>query len=365
MTWQGGSWKHEIVLPLCILQGAMIEPRIEIVLPADPMAETLSFFREQLGLQLESIVPADDPQVAVLVGGGMRVQLRSDYDANPGQLQLTVAGDLPANTRAPNGTEIVYAPAHPPLVVPEPDTQPVISTSQSNNTWGTGRAGMLYRDLIPGRLSGHVIASHIRIPDGGPVPDNVHFHNVRFQMIYCYRGWARLVYEDQGEPFVMEAGDCVLQPPQIRHRVLEASDGLEVIEVGCPAVHLTTLDHQLELPTKHIRPGREFSGQRFHLHQQQNAEQSTDALTGWLMTDLGLAAATDQIADVTVLEAAKPAAITDDQTTFYFILNGSCDLTIDTQPAAQLAATDSATIPPNLPHTITGTPDTHVLRVRL
>jgi quercetin dioxygenase-like cupin family protein len=41
-------------------------------------------------------------------------------------------------------------------------------------------------------------------------------------MIYCHRGWVRVVYEDQGEPFVMHPGDCVLQPPGIRHRVLEA-----------------------------------------------------------------------------------------------------------------------------------------------
>jgi len=343
----------------------MIEPRIEIVLPAKPMAATLRFFREQLGFRLESIVPADSPQVAVVAAGGMRVQLRSDYGGDPGQLVLTVAGDLPTNTRAPNGTEIVYAPTHAPLVVPEPDTAPVITTRDGNDTWGTGRAGMLYRDLIPGRLNGHVIASHIRIPDGGPVPDNVHFHDVRFQMIYCYRGWVRLVYEDQGKPFIMAAGDCVLQPPQIRHRVLEASDGLEVIEVGCPAVHLTTLDHELQLPTKHVRPDRDFSGQRFHLHQQKNAEQSTDALTGWQMTDLGLAEATNQIADVTVLEAAATAPITDDHTTFYFTLSGSCDLKIDNQPPTQLQPTDSAAIPPNIPHTLTGNGATHLLRVRL
>ena len=41
-----------------------------------------------------------------------------------------------------------------------------------------------------------------------------------------------MVYEDQGEPFIMREGDCVLQPPQIRHRVLESSGPLEVIEVS-------------------------------------------------------------------------------------------------------------------------------------
>ena len=41
----------------------------------------------------------------------------------------------------------------------------------------------------PDRLGGRFIASHIRIEQGGPVPDYVHFHKIRFQMIYMTRGW--------------------------------------------------------------------------------------------------------------------------------------------------------------------------------
>ena len=38
---------------------------------------------------------------------------------------------------------------------------------------------MLYRDLIPDRLGGSaIVASHIRIPEGGPVGDSVHYHKV-------------------------------------------------------------------------------------------------------------------------------------------------------------------------------------------
>ena len=122
-------------------------------------------------------------------------------------------------------------------------------------SWGVGRAGMRYRDLIPNRQGGRFIASHISIPDGGPVPDYVHFHKVRFQMIFCYRGWVKVVYEDQGPPFVLQAGDCVLQPPRIRHRVLEASPGLEVVEIGCPADHETRADLVMELPTGRVEPG--------------------------------------------------------------------------------------------------------------
>ena len=52
----------------------------------------------------------------------------------------------------------------------------------------------------PDRLGGAIIASHIRIADAGPVADMVHFHTVGFQLIFCHRGWVRLVYEDQGPP---------------------------------------------------------------------------------------------------------------------------------------------------------------------
>src|SRR5207244_8577633 len=48
-----------------------------------------------------------------------------------------------------------------------------------------GRAGMRYRDLIPGRQEGALIASQIRIERGGPVPDYVHWHDVRAQVIHC------------------------------------------------------------------------------------------------------------------------------------------------------------------------------------
>ncbi|HMT09870.1 MAG TPA: hypothetical protein PKA82_17930, partial [Pyrinomonadaceae bacterium] len=78
--------------------------------------------------------------------------------------------------------------------------------------WHNGRAGMMYRDLIPGRIGGKVIASHIKLLEDGPVADYVHYHKVEFQMIYCLKGRIEVVYEDQGPPFWLEPGDCVVQP---------------------------------------------------------------------------------------------------------------------------------------------------------
>ena len=169
---------------------------------------------------------------------------------------------------------------------------------------------MLYRDLIPGRLGGRFIASHISIPDGGPVADWVHFHKIRFQMIFCRRGWVRLVYEDQGPPFLFKAGDCVLQPPRIRHRVLESSDAFEVVEIGCPALHETLADHAMELPTATLAPDRDFGGQRF-LHAVAAATPWTPhGAAGFEARETGMAAATGGLADVRTIRPAGARAFT-------------------------------------------------------
>ena len=112
----------------------------------------------------------------------------------------------------------------------------------------------------------------------------VHFHSVGFQLIYCYKGWVDLVYEDQGPPFRLHAGNCVIQPPEIRHRVLFASENIEVIEIGVPAEHVTTIDHALELPTTELRPDRIFEGQKFVHHEANDAEMATFPVTRFRFT---------------------------------------------------------------------------------
>ena len=160
---------------------------------------------------------------------------------------------------------------------------------------------MHYRDLIPTRLGGAIIASHIRIPDPGPVPDNVHFHAVGFQLIFCISGWVRLVYEDQGPPFILTAGSCVIQPPQIRHRVLESGKDLEVVEVGVPAEHMTTIDHVMELPTKACRPEREWEGQKFVHSGVEDAIWGDWRMPGFEARDTGIGEGTKGVASVKVV----------------------------------------------------------------
>lgn len=145
-----------------------------------------------------------------------------------------------------------------------------------NADWVTGRAGMQYRDLLPGRLQGRVVASAIRLTSGGDVQDYVHYHKIDVQVIYCKKGRIKVVYEDQGEPFWLEPGDLVLQPPEIRHRVLECTAGAEVIEVTSPAEHETWVDHYLELPNDNVDRERLFSGQRFYRHVHGRADARND-----------------------------------------------------------------------------------------
>ncbi len=246
----------------------------QIRLACPDLEASLHFYTDKLGFSVELVMPADAPSLAVVSAHGLTLRLEAEPHAEAAEagaaveLRLlcdmkTLPAGLAHELTAPEGTRVVLAEAEPPVELPEARQEFVLVRlgDQQGGSWGVGRAGMEYRDLIPGRLGGRFVASQIRIRDGGPVADWVHYHRIRFQMIYCLKGWVRLVYEDQGEPFILNEGDCVLQPPEIRHRVLESSPGLEVIEIGCPAVHETYADHAMTLPTPVSRPDRRFGVQ--------------------------------------------------------------------------------------------------------
>ncbi|MCA9689140.1 MAG: cupin domain-containing protein [Myxococcales bacterium] len=342
--------------------GALIEA-VEVVLPCERLDETAAFFVDALGFRVVAVRPADDPIVVVVEGHGARLRLTRGLGGDPGALRLlcrdpAAFGELVA----PNGTRIELVDADPPVVLPP--LQPAFVVSRKAQArWVTGRAGMRYRDLIPGRQGGRFVASHIEIPDGGPVPDYVHYHRVRFQLIYCCRGWVRLVYEDQGPPFLLRAGDCVLQPPRIRHRVLESSPGLEVIEVGCPADHETLVDHALELPTASTRPERRFDGQRFVRHQASRALWGTWRLAGFACRDLGIAAATGGIASACVVRprgnVSDLACRHDAELLLLVVLDGAITLQHEAGDDRRLEAGDAVVIPAGLQHALTR-PDGHL-----
>jgi hypothetical protein len=162
------------------------EIRAEVCLPTTALTDDISFFTKTLQMRMTSIYPADDPSVAVFEGHGVRVRLDQGQTGPAGQLRIltddTGFATAPRLT-APGGTIVEIAPLNPPLYLPETDHAFVVRRLADQAPWVIGRAGMHYRDLIPTRLGGSIIASHIRIPDGGPVPDMVHYHRVGFQLI--------------------------------------------------------------------------------------------------------------------------------------------------------------------------------------
>ena len=262
------------------------------------------------GFRLDSIYPADDPHTAILTRGGE-------------ELRLTTRPEAP----------------RPPLMSPQ--FQPEFVLTRAGGGSGEGRAGMLYRDLIPNRLGGRYIASHITIAEGGPVNDWIHFHRIAFQMIVVRKGWVRVVYEDQGDPFVMQPGDLVLQPPEIRHRVLESSTGLEVIEITCPALHETLADHELSLPNG-ANDARLFGGQRFLRHIA--SETPWTAFHSGEAQETGIKAATGGLADARTVRGEAEFPPHDGELAFGFVLDGSARL--DFGEGFELGPADAFVIPP-------------------
>lgn len=334
----------------------MDEIRAEIRLPTDALADDIPFFTRTLGMRMDMIYPADDPQVAVFSGHGLRVRIQTGATEPPGTLRILCDdpdgfADGARALTAPNGTRVEIDALNPPLVMPDTVHSLVVRRLADQAPWIIGRAGMHYRDLIPDRLGGSIIASHIRIPDGGPVPDMVHYHTVGFQLIYCYKGWVDLVYEDQGEPFRLHAGCCVIQPPEIRHRVLYASDNIEVIEIGVPAEHITTIDHEMELPNGQPNPLRRFQGQRFVHHKVEDAVWGPFRLPGFEARDTGIADGTIGVAGVQVARRSTGAtgwASHDSDILFTFVMEGTMTLDGEGRDPFPLTPGDAFVIPPGM-----------------
>lgn len=335
-----------------------------IVVSGQPFDETIDFLCARLGFRPDATWPADDPSTTIVTGHGLRLRVDRDVEATPMTLILQV-DDPGEPVTAPNGLTIVCrndTAVSIPELVPE-----LVINHSDDDAWGVGRSGMRYRDLIPSRLGGRFIASNIEVSDGGPIPDRVHHHAIRFQMIFCEHGWVDVVYEDQGDPFRMNAGDCVLQPPHIRHQVLASSAGARVVEIGCPAEHQTLFDHELELPNGTVAPDRLWAGQQFVRHIAAEATESDWRSPGWVERDTGIGAATAGLAGATVIRATAAGASFDPRSfdgefEFVFGLGGSAQLSL----GATFEAGSTATIPTGSPWAFTAaTPDFSFLRVTL
>jgi mannose-6-phosphate isomerase-like protein (cupin superfamily) len=330
----------------------------QVLVACRELASTLAFFQQQLGFAVDSIFPADSPTTAMVSAHGLSLRLVQGAPGGATDIYLlcddpSVAG-VPLLT-SPDGLRVHFVAADPPMRVPPTAQRLVVSRGAGPEAWGVGRAGMHYRDLVPDRLDGAFIASHIRILEGGPVADYVHFHKIRFQTIFCRKGWVRVAYEGQGEPLVMNAGDCLLQPPLIRHRVMESSAGAEVVEICAPAQHITIADRGITLPNAELQPGRDFGGQQFVFDVAEKGVWATWRIPGYEARDTGIGQATAGLAGVRVVRPrGTPAAGRQAHASefcFYFVLSGSVSITAQGQ-TWRLASDDSITLPDGVPYVL-------------
>ena len=100
-----------------------------------------------------------------------------------------------------------------------------------------------YRDLGVAAATGGLAQAHV-IRMTAPFEPSLsqrHRHDVRFQMVYCLRGWFHTDFEGIG-PQKLVAGSCWVQPPGIRHTVIGWSDDCELLEIIVPAEFETVSD---------------------------------------------------------------------------------------------------------------------------
>ena len=94
-----------------------------------------------------------------------------------------------------------------------------------------------YRDLGMRKATNGLVQAHVirMVPPCDPkVVSKRHYHDVDVQMIYVLKGWMKGEYDGQGSSRCAKAS-CWLQPPKIKHTVLDYSDDCELLEIILPA----------------------------------------------------------------------------------------------------------------------------------
>lgn len=119
-------------------------------------------------------------------------------------------------------------------------TQGFVASHAAGATFERGlRSFFEYRDLgIKAATDGRVDAHVIRAAAGTALSSQPHIHKTIFQLVYVLKGWIEFEYEGQGV-VRLEAGSCVHQPPEIRHRELGHSEDIEMLEIVLPGDFVT------------------------------------------------------------------------------------------------------------------------------
>ena len=88
----------------------MTETRAEIRLPTQDLRDDLAFFTKVLKMRLDMIYPADNPQIAVLSGHGLRLRIEKGAREAPGTLRIT-------SVKSPFGAPSFIVSAQAPLMI--------------------------------------------------------------------------------------------------------------------------------------------------------------------------------------------------------------------------------------------------------
>lgn len=101
------------------------------------------------------------------------------------------------------------------------------------------RAFFEYRDLGIAKATEGAFGAHvIRGIPGAHATGQWHTHDLPFQMFFVLKGWVRFEYEDIGVK-TFKAGDSCYQPRLVKHREIEHSDDVEILEIVGPAEFVT------------------------------------------------------------------------------------------------------------------------------
>jgi hypothetical protein len=119
-----------------------------------------------------------------------------------------------------------------------PRKQTFVANHLSADAFEQGlRSYAKYRDLGISKATNGMVQAHVikMVPPCLPeVVSKRHYHDVQFQMIYVLKGWMKGEYQGAGV-ITMREGTCWLQPPKIKHTVLDYSDDCELLEIIMPA----------------------------------------------------------------------------------------------------------------------------------
>ena len=142
------------------------------------------------------------------------------------------------SARKPSARRAVKAVAGTRTKAKRPHRQRFVASHHDEADFKQGlRRYATYRDLGIAAATGGLARAHVIRMIGPCDPAEVskrHYHDVDLQLIYVLKGSMTSEFEGVGT-VTMRQGSCWLQPPRIKHTVLDYSDDCELLEIILPA----------------------------------------------------------------------------------------------------------------------------------